>query len=386
MNVRTLFAVGDGFLDGSGEVFDQLAETTDEALPGDWSIPVLDRGTLEERRATLPVVGGATDRLPLACVKSGLVDYAEKLFYARPGQEITHGPAGPLVGYRTFRRSSQDPPFRSAQMASFLSTVGAPDMLAVFGLGVDAEILAACDRSFKLYYSGDCPPLRVPAEVSKYFDLILVGEQWQKDVVLARHPEASVAFLPRGPEFADPETFRPLNTAKEYDVVYVAAARDYKRHDVLFEALARYPGRLRCLCVSGHGNKRERIEEMATSRGLDVTFVGPPGVSPPQVNELMNKARIGIVAGVNDGCPAVITEYMLAGLPVVANANLRCGTRYITPETGVLAKPETFHEAIGEVLARRDEFTPRTYAMEHWTWPVSVSRLKRTLREAGYPC
>ena len=48
----------------------------------------------------------------------------------------------------------------------------------------------------------------------------------------------------------------------------------------------------------------------------------------------MNRARFGVVCGVDDGAPAILTEYMLAGLPVLANAELRCGLQYILPETG----------------------------------------------------
>jgi hypothetical protein len=40
----------------------------------------------------------------------------------------------------------------------------------------------------------------------------------------------------------------------------------------------------------------------------------------------MNRAKIGVVWGVDDGAPAILTEYMLAGLPVLANVNLRCAS------------------------------------------------------------
>ena len=45
----------------------------------------------------------------------------------------------------------------------------------------------------------------------------------------------------------------------------------------------------------------------------------------------MNRARIGVVCGEEDGAPAILTEYMLAGLPVLANARLRCGLRLHPP-------------------------------------------------------
>ena len=49
----------------------------------------------------------------------------------------------------------------------------------------------------------------------------------------------------------------------------------------------------------------------------------------------MNCARIGVVCGVNDGAPAILTETTLAGLPVLANADLACGLQYIRPALGL---------------------------------------------------
>ncbi len=65
--------------------------------------------------------------------------------------------------------------------------------------------------------------------------------------------------MPIGPEFADPKTFRPLDLPKEFDIVYVAAAQPYKRHDILFDALVRLPRSIRALCVFGYGVGRRRL-------------------------------------------------------------------------------------------------------------------------------
>ena len=63
------------------------------------------------------------------------------------------------------------------------------------------------------------------------------------------------------------------------------------------------------------------------------------------------RARIGVVCGEDDGAPAILTEYMLAGLPVLANACLRCGLQYIRPDTGLVAQPEGFAAACGAASA-----------------------------------
>src|SRR5699024_2016269 len=120
------------------------------------------------------------------------------------------------------------------------------------------------------------------------------------------------------------------------DVVYVACAQPYKRHDILFDAMARRPG-TRGLLVVGYGHQADEFRERAAREGLDLEIVGPPGVSHDEVNRQINRARVGVVCGQDDGAPAILTEYQLAGLPVLANARLSCGLQFVTPETGIAA-------------------------------------------------
>ena len=138
-------------------------------------------------------------------------------------------------------------------MLAHILTFGAPDILCVWGLGVSAEILAACETSYKIYNSIDAPALRVPPEVSRHFDLVLTGAQWQSDEVTARHPGMKTAILPIGPEFASDSMFYPIEGPKPYDIIYVAAAQHYKRHDILFDAMAKLPRSISALCVFGYG-------------------------------------------------------------------------------------------------------------------------------------
>lgn len=334
-------------------------------------------------RDALTVTGGYLERLPLACVRAGLVDHAEIWHHTRSAE----GPAlrrdSPFLARRVFRLDSEAAPFASTDMLRFIETVGAPHILVVLGLGVDERILAACANSLKIYNSIDAPALRVPPAISRHFDLVLTGAQWQSDEVKARHPGMATAIMPIGPEFADPETFRPLGIEKIYDVVYVAAAQSYKRHDILFDALASAPRRIRALCVFGYGEMGETLREKARERGLDIDFVGPPGVPFAEVNRLMNQARIGIVCGVDDGAPAILTEYMLSGLPVLANERLACGLQFITSRTGRTAAAEHFGQTLVEMLDHPEQFDPRGVALEKWTWPSTVRRLVTCLEDAS---
>ncbi|MCV9967813.1 glycosyltransferase [Pararhizobium sp. BT-229] len=329
---------------------------------------------------SVEVDGGYIERLPLACLRSGLATSAEIWTHwrgASPPRDWISG--NPHLTRRAFRLNGADAPFSSNDMLGHIQAFGPPATLCVWGLGVSEDILLACQKSFKIYNSIDAPPLRIPPEVSRHFDLVLTGAEWQSEAVLERHPEMSVAVLPIGPEFASETTFHPLETEKVYDMIYVAAAQPYKRHDILFEALAKLPRSLRALCVSGYGEMTESLRSQAGAKGIKVDFIGPPGVPFPEVNRLMNSARMGVVCGVDDGAPAILTEYMLAGIPVLANSALTCGLQYITPKTGRAVPADQFHLGILEILAGDSEFEPRQVVLRNWTWQHSVRKLQRLI-------
>ena len=326
------------------------------------------------------VEGGYLERLPLAAVKDGMVDCAEIWTHWRgatpPVDSISNNSS---VLRRSFRMNGPEAPFSSNDMLGHIEAYGPPDILCVWGLGVDEDIMLACRSSFKIYNSIDAPALRVPENVSRHFDLVITGAQWQSDVVQSRHPRMRTVIMPIGPEFASDLTFRPLDIPKVYDVIYVAAAQAYKRHDILFESLVKLPRSLRALCVFGYGEMASDLRNQADALGLNVDFVGPPGVPFEQVNELMNRARIGVVCGIDDGAPAILTEYMLAGIPVLANSALSCGLQYITPETGASASAENFHEGICKLLERSSTLRPRDTVLKKWTWPHSIQCLRNII-------
>ena len=384
--IPTLYAIGDardGWPPTPGDDLPvaEYARRWREAGSGSLYVG-MSASDIAAARENLRVVDGYMERLPLACIKSGLVDYAEKWHFTRePGVR----PASfeqPLFGARQFHIRNEAVPFHSDDMLAFIETHGAPAILCVWGLGVSEAILQACRESFIIYYSLDAPPLRVPPQCSRLFNFIMVGAEWQRDEVHARHPHIACELLTVGPEFADPVTFHPLGLTKEYDVIYVATAQPYKRHDILFNGLAHCSRQVRCLCVCGYGELGDELRQSANERGIDVDFIGPPGVSFAEVNYHMNRAKIGVVAGINDGCPAILTEYMLAGLPVLANDQLCCGLRFVTPETGITAAPDLFHIGIETLLDRWTSYQPRQYALEHWGWSASTKRLQ-TILEAN---
>jgi len=96
----------------------------------------------------------------------------------------------------------------------------------------------------------------------------------------------------------------------------------------------------------------------------------------------MNLARIGVVCGVDDGAPAILTEYMLTGLPVLANSGLKCGLQFITPATGRIANEDQSHKVLREMLREIHSFNPRETVSRNWSWPITVARFDTLVNEA----
>lgn len=330
------------------------------------------------------VMGGYLERLPLAALAAGEFDSVEVWsFTGRAGTSDSAtgrwtgsaDPKYPGLTRRVFQVDRESIPYCSTDAVEHLSHTPAPDIMCVWGLGVDEAILDAAGDAVCIYNSIDAPPLRIPDHVAQRFDLFLSGAEWQSDDIRARIPGARVLVLPIGPEFASDEMFYPTGAVKVRDIVYVACAQSYKRHDVLFDALERPPG-TKALLVIGYGHLRDEFEREVAERGLDVEIIGPPGVSHAEVNRLINRARVGVVCGRDDGAPAILTEYQLADLPVLANAELSCRLQFITPETGLVAAPGSdFANAMGFLIDHAEDYDPRPVAIERWGWRTSIAKL-----------
>lgn len=121
-----------------------------------------------------------------------------------------------------------------------------------------------------------------------------------------------------------------------------------------------------------HGEDAGAIRTEIARRGLNILCRGSPGLPYPEVSALMNRARIGVVCGEEDAAPAILAEHILAGLPVPANARLRCGLQFIRPATGRAAPADGFAEAILDLLACASGTTPREVVLEHWVWEKTI--------------
>jgi glycosyltransferase involved in cell wall biosynthesis len=126
---------------------------------------------------------------------------------------------------------------------------------------------------------------------------------------------------------------------------------------------------------------RATLEEHARKLGIDVTFVDE--VSKDAVNEYVNRSRVGLMAAEKDAAPRVILEYLAADVPIVVNADLRAGTRYVDQRSGLVLPPERIHEGIRQILDNPDAYSPRAAYLERFSKDRVTDRFVSMLHAAG---
>ena len=140
-----------------------------------------------------------------------------------------------------------------------------------------------------------------------------------------RHLEKMLALTPSrielvgcGLDFADID---PTNTTeKRYDVVFLGRMHEQKGVLELPEVWARVIEQIPTarLVVIGEGPQRATVQQLIKDQGIDdsVNFTG--GIPESKKNELLSSSRIGLSLSYEEGWGLSVTEYLAAGLPVVA--------------------------------------------------------------------
>jgi glycosyltransferase involved in cell wall biosynthesis len=223
-------------------------------------------------------------------------------------------------------------------------------------------ILRACGLAFKISYPVSWEPWTRRDVKDRLFDLYLVDEPSAIDELKRRAPHICVLEYTKQVDYV--RTFVPRPEDKEYDFVVTGAVCQAKGQDVVIRAASliqqRYGRSLRCCFVGAERFEpgwEAGLKHMARDEGVDVTFTGQ--VDPATVNTLLNKSRVGVVPSWWEVAPRALLEYMAADLPVVVNARLKSGLKYVHSGAGLVAEPEEMAHAMWHVLNNRSSFHPR---------------------------
>ena len=178
---------------------------------------------------------------------------------AVPPRQRRCSPAARSASTTSTRRSPR--PRCSASCAAF----GAPHILVVLGLGVAPDAARRLrEQRHHLQFDRRAGAARAAGGQRAFRSrpdrrAVAVGRGRR-----ARHPGMRDRDHADRPGIRRDRPVPPARHApRTYDLIYVAAAQPYKRHDILFDALARLPRDVRALCVFGYG---EMADDAARAR------------------------------------------------------------------------------------------------------------------------
>ena len=189
-------------------------------------------------------------------------------------------------------------------------------------------------------------------------------------------------------DWADPDLFRPREDGERpHDVVMVAAWDPFKRHAVLFEALAairrRHGRRLRTALVGYPlGWDRARIEALAERHGVleDCSFF--ESVPPEVVASVVGGARAFVLLSRREGANRALYESLFCDTPVLVPRGHRgVNLDHVNAATGLLFDDPDLPQAILTVVDGAERFSPRQWALAHTGWERSTHALNDALRE-----
>ncbi len=189
-------------------------------------------------------------------------------------------------------------------------------------------------------------------------------------------------------DWVDPVLFRPREDGERpHDLVMVAAWDPFKRHAVLFEALAairRRHGRRLRIALVGYplGWDRARIEALAGRHGVleDCTLF--ESVPPEVVASVVGGARAFVLLSRREGANRALYESLFCNTPVLVPSGHRgVNLDHVNAATGLLFEERDLAQAILAVVEGGQRFHPREWALAHTGWERSTHTLNDALRE-----
>jgi hypothetical protein len=182
----------------------------------------------------------------------------------------------------------------------------------------------------------------------------------------------------------DERVFTDSGLEKEYDCIMVAIWADFIRHHLLFKAIKKINDPTFRTCLIGKpwgGRTRRDIERMIEYYGIEKNVTIFEGITPEEVNVLLNKAKVNLLVSLKEGANRGILEGFFADTPgIVLKQNRGVNKSYINEYTGRLIEVEKLKDTLIWFRTNHNRFKPREWALRNISRKISTARLEDKLK------
>lgn len=190
-------------------------------------------------------------------------------------------------------------------------------------------------------------------------------------------------------EWVDPSIFQPRERGREaeFDLAMVAAWDPLKRHELLFQSVARLKrerGKSLRVALIGYalGWPRSRIEQLISRYHLEQDCVIFERIPHAEVAAIVARSSASLLLSRQEGSNRSVYESMFCGTPVIVYRHHRgINLDHINEQTGLLADDDELAGAIARVIDRAEEFDPRGWALRNIGYENATRIVNEALRD-----
>jgi glycosyltransferase involved in cell wall biosynthesis len=182
-----------------------------------------------------------------------------------------------------------------------------------------------------------------------------------------------------------PDGYLPVpRTQRDLDIVMVANWTIFKRHWLLFEALAQLPEQLRVVLIGrpGDGRTDDTIRNEARRIGARQALELKTDIPHAEVRALLARAKVSPLLSFREGSCVAVVEAMMADTPVVMMRDGHVGSsRYVNAATGSFATRRTLAATLMRYIEGDPAVAPREWILARATASRSSAQLNAVIRD-----
>lgn len=216
---------------------------------------------------------------------------------------------------------------------------------------------------------------------------VILESQYEKDFKYI----ASVGsnFLPirlGAGDWADPDNLiDSVAEEKEYDLVMIANWLKWKRHELLFSAIAKIRGDLGKVALIGYpidGRNMGDVREECQKHGVLDIVEFHNRIPHAEVSAIIRKSKVGVLLSKEEGANRGIYECFFSGVPVIlTDCNRGVNRDHLNRETGTLASDRDLPEVIRTMVHSYKGYRTRNWAVKNTGYINSTRKLNEFFRE-----
>ena len=185
--------------------------------------------------------------------------------------------------------------------------------------------------------------------------------------------------------WVNPEWYRPVSRKdRQYDLIMVANFAKFKRHFSLFSTVRSLPADTRILLIGQDAGKRSApsIREEASWYGIGERITMLQNLPHSAVMAALAQSRASVILSYREGSCVVVAESMLCDTPVALLDGCEVGSSaFINDQTGRFLSHRRLGVELAEFVRQSDNYSPRAWALENISSPISSAELNARLRQ-----